>query len=97
MGSDAAYMSGGVGRDDAQQHFGAKFPLNGYKPQARLNNLAPDSAGGWGTEEQDMSKKGGRAVGGRKPSAYASFVKEFAAKHPGPDLMKRAAAAWRSR
>ena len=92
MGSDAAYMSGGVGRDDAQQHFGAKFPLNGYKPQARLNNLAPDSAGGWGAEEQNMSKKGGR-----KPSAYASFVKEYAAKHPGPDLMKRAAAAWRSR
>jgi len=92
MGSDAAYMSGGVGRDDAQQFFGPRFPLNGYKPQARLNNLAPDSEGGWGTEEQDMSK-----VGGRKPSAYASFVKEFAAKHPGPDLMKRAAAAWRSR
>ena len=38
-----------------------------------------------------------KAVGGRKPSAYASFVKEFAAKHPGPDLMKRAAAAWKSR
>ena len=92
MGSDAAYMSGGAGRDDWQQLFGSRFPLNGYKPQARLNNLAPDSAGGWGTEEQDMSK-----VGGRKPSAYASFVKEFAAKHPGPDLMKRAAAAWRSR
>ena len=91
-GSDAAYMSGGVGRDDAQQHFGAAYPLNGYKPQARLNNLAPDSAGGWGAEEQNMSKKGGR-----KPSAYASFVKEYAAKHPGPDLMKRAAAAWRSR
>ena len=92
MGSDAAYMSGGVGRDDAQQHFGAVYPHNGYKPQARLNNLAPDSAGGWGAEEQNMSKKGGR-----KPSAYASFVKEYAAKHPGPDLMKRAAAAWRSR
>jgi hypothetical protein len=34
--------------------------------------------------------------GGRKPSAYAQFVKQFAAKHPGPNLMKRAAEAWRS-
>jgi len=34
--------------------------------------------------------------GGRKPSAYAMFVKQFAAKHPGPNLMKRAGEAWRS-
>jgi hypothetical protein len=34
---------------------------------------------------------------GRAPSSYASFVKQFAQSHPGPDLMKRAAAAWRSR
>jgi len=38
----------------------------------------------------------GRLDGGRKPSAYAQFVKQYAAKHPGPDLMKRAAAAWKS-
>ncbi len=35
--------------------------------------------------------------GGRAPSEYALFVKDFARKHPGPDLMKRAGAAWRSR
>jgi hypothetical protein len=35
--------------------------------------------------------------GGRAPSQYALFVKDFAKKHPGPDLMKRAGAAWRSR
>ena len=112
--TDSVYLQGGVGRDDAQQHFGAVYPSNGYKPQARLNNLAPDAQGSWGREEEDLSKVGGvglvkkakmakaayglvKAVGGRKPSAYASFVKEFAAKHPGPDLMKRAAAAWKSR
>lgn len=39
----------------------------------------------------------GRMVGGRKPSAYAMFVKEFARKHPGPDLMRRAGAAWKGR
>ena len=33
---------------------------------------------------------------GRKPSAYAMFVKQFAAKHPGPNLMKRAGEAWRN-
>jgi len=38
-----------------------------------------------------------KAVGGRAPSEYAQFVKEFAKAHPGPDLMKRAGAAWRSR
>ena len=37
-----------------------------------------------------------KKVGGRKPSAYAMFVKQFAAKHPGPNLMKRAGEAWRS-
>lgn len=42
----------------------------------------------------ELTKKG---KGGRKPSAYAEFVREFAKKHPGPDLMRRAAAAWRSR
>lgn len=36
-------------------------------------------------------------IGGRQPSEYAMFVKDFARKHPGPDLMKRAGAAWRSR
>lgn len=36
-------------------------------------------------------------TGGRQPSQYALFVKDFAKKHPGPDLMKRAGAAWRSR
>ena len=41
----------------------------------------------------DYSREGN---GGRKPSAYAQFVKQYAAKHPGPDLMKRAAAAWKS-
>jgi hypothetical protein len=38
----------------------------------------------------------GMFKGGRKPSAYAMFVKEFAAKNPGPNLMKRAGEAWRS-
>ena len=90
MGSDAAYMSGGVGRDTGLQHFGAVVPAGAYRPLARLNNLAPDSNQSW---LPDHSEK----KGGRKPSAYASFVKEYAAKHPGPDLMKRAAAAWRSR
>jgi hypothetical protein len=39
----------------------------------------------------------GRGKGTRAPSQYAMFVKDFARKHPGPDLMKRAGAAWRSR
>lgn len=43
-----------------------------------------------------MAKKLGLG-GGRQPSEYAMFVKDFARKHPGPDLMKRAGAAWRSR
>jgi len=43
-----------------------------------------------------MAKKVGLG-GGRAPSEYALFVKDFARKHPGPDLMKRAGAAWRSR
>jgi hypothetical protein len=38
----------------------------------------------------------GMVKGGRKPSAYAMFVKQFAAKNPGPNLMKRAGEAWRS-
>jgi hypothetical protein len=59
--------------------------------------------------EEDMAKffgvpqmtqvgysSGTRKLGGRKPSAYAMFVKQFAAKHPGPNLMKRAGEAWRS-
>ena len=39
------------------------------------------------------------ATGGRKPSAYALFVKDYAKKHPGlgKDLMKQAAVAWKSR
>jgi hypothetical protein len=90
-GDKSAYMSGGMGRDDAQQFFSPALLSNGYKPQARLNNLAPDSEGGWGVEENPSKK------GGRKPSAYAMFVKEFAKKHPGPHLMKRAGEAWKSR
>ncbi len=31
----------------------------------------------------------------KRPSAYALFVKKFAKAHPGPNLMKRAAAAWK--
>jgi hypothetical protein len=57
----------------------------------------------YGEFEFDMPQvEGGEVIGkklkgkGRAPSAYAQFVKEFARKHPGPDLMKRAAAAWRS-
>ena len=45
----------------------------------------------------DGETHGGRIGMGRKPSAYAQFVKQFAAQHPGPDLMKRAAQAWRNR
>lgn len=44
--------------------------------------------------KEDVSMK---IKGGRAPSAYAMFVKKFAKSHPGPDLMKRAGAAWRSR
>jgi len=35
-------------------------------------------------------------LGKRAPSAYALFVKDFAKRHPGPDLMKRAGQEWRS-
>jgi hypothetical protein len=38
-----------------------------------------------------------RKGSGRQGGAYAQFVREFAAKHPGPDLMRRAADAWKSR
>jgi DNA-binding transcriptional MerR regulator len=48
-----------------------------------------------------VAATGGRAQGpsGRKPSAYALFVKDYAKKHPGlgKDLMKQAAVAWKSR
>jgi len=44
-----------------------------------------------------MAVKSAVGRGGRAPSEYALFVKDFARKHPGPDLMKRAGAAWRSR
>lgn len=47
--------------------------------------------GAFGEEYDGMAKPK------RAPSAYALFVKEFARKHPGPDLMKRAAAAYKSR
>jgi hypothetical protein len=64
---------------------------------------SPYLEGGNYGHQMGMDGKGGRMppmrlVGeGRKPSAYAQFVKQFAAQHPGPDLMKRAAQAWRNR
>ena len=50
-----------------------------------------------GEEQQSASAR--VAAGGRKPSAYALFVKEYARKNPGlgKDLMKQAAMAWKSR
>jgi len=50
-------------------------------------------------EEQVSASARGVATGGRKPSAYALFVKEYAKKNPGlgKDLMKQAAMAWKSR
>ena len=50
-------------------------------------------------EEQVSASARGAATGGRKPSAYALFVKEYARKNPGlgKDLMKQAAMAWKSR
>jgi hypothetical protein len=110
---DEAYLAGGVGRDSWEQFWGPNYPSNGYTAQARLNNLALDSAQGW-NGDQDKNKPthqplavtthkvGGRAekpTGGRKPSAYALFVKEYSQKHPGlgKSLMKEAAAAWKKR
>ena len=110
---DEAYLEGGVGRDTWQQFWGPNYPSNGYTAQARLNNLALDSDQGW-DGDQDKNKPthrplpvtthktGGRAekpTGGRKPSAYAMFVKEYSKKHPGlgKSLMKEAAAAWKKR
>ena len=46
---------------------------------------------------ENLRKAVSKRFGGRAPSAYALFVKQFAAKHPGPDLMRRAASAWKSR
>jgi hypothetical protein len=50
-------------------------------------------------EEQVSASARGATTGGRKPSAYALFVKEYARKNPGlgKDLMKQAAMAWKSR
>lgn len=46
---------------------------------------------------QIQAKKMKGKGSGRQGGAYAQFVREFAAKHPGPDLMRRAADAWKSR
>ena len=92
MGDSSAYLSGGVGRDTGLQHFSASVPAGAYRPLARLNNLAPDSDKSWLPSSSEKK-------GGRKPSAYALFVKEYAKKHPGlgKSLMKEAAAAWKQR
>jgi hypothetical protein len=53
--------------------------------------------GSYDAPEYEAPRMVGSAKPKRAPSAYALFVKEFARKSPGPDLMKRAAAAYRSR
>jgi hypothetical protein len=83
LGKTHGTMKGGAGRDDALEQFSTSVPRNGYAPATDLIDLGADT--------------GSNPVrGGRKPSAYAQFVKAYAKKHPGPDLMKRAATAWKS-
>ena len=68
---------------------------HGHRPQDDEYTFHghPDSR----TSQASMGMTTGR--GGRKPSAYALFVKEYSKKHPGlgKSLMKEAAAAWKAR
>lgn len=84
-----------------------------YNPKARVSALSSlEERAGMGRaeraeqvravergEEQVSASARVAATGGRKPSAYALFVKEYARKNPGlgKDLMKQAAMAWKSR
>jgi hypothetical protein len=66
------------------------------------SQIMPQKAVAPAIKEGPMGRIYGQEIGmvksgGRKPSAYAMFVKQFAAKNPGPNLMKRAGEAWRSR
>ena len=68
---------------------------HGHRPQDDEYTFHghPDSR----VHDPSSGMKSGR--GGRKPSAYALFVKEYSKKHPGlgKSLMKEAAAAWKAR
>ena len=112
--SESAYMEGGHGhrpQDDEytfhghpdsrvhDQSSGMKSGRakggHGHRPQDDEYTFHghPDSR----TSQASMGMTTGR--GGRKPSAYALFVKEYSKKHPGlgKSLMKEAAAAWKAR
>jgi hypothetical protein len=69
--------------------FGEDIPVYGAEEDGRGGRI------GMGLFEDTVAKH--RSGKGRQGGSYAQFVKEFAAKHPGPDLMRRAADAWKSR
>ena len=88
---------------------GLEYYLNRIKTLENAGHMTKAEADAKRKEYREFFKSGGASCcrgcdgggmcegkGGRKPSAYAQFVKQFAAKNPGPNLMKRAAEAWRS-
>jgi hypothetical protein len=102
-GGQPCNRGGGIMEDIAKA-----FGVPQAEAEAKMAVVKTGGRKGKGFEE-DMAKffgvpqgaqvgysSGTRKLGGRKPSAYAMFVKQFAAKHPGPNLMKRAGEAWRS-
>ena len=57
-----------------------------------------DLPAGFEIEPMDIRQKKVKGSGHRRQGgAYAQFVKEFAQRSPGPDLMRRAADAWKNR
>jgi hypothetical protein len=80
-------------KKQSKQQSASQFDINKYvdEQRAQSEKLIKDHQ----DKLANFAKTGKGS--GRKPSAYAEFVREFARSHPGPDLMKRAGQAWRSR
>ena len=112
--SESAYMEGGHGHrpqddeytfhghPDSRVHDPSSGMKSGRAKGGHGHKPQDDEAAFHGhvdsrTSQASMGVTTGR--GGRKPSAYALFVKEYSKKHPGlgKSLMKEAAAAWKAR
>ncbi len=66
-----------------------------HKGDKDIKDVMRDGAKAWGTYKNDN----GIVIQAKEKStgpSYSAFVKSYAKDHPGPDLMSRAAKAWKA-
>jgi len=66
-----------------------------HKGAKDIKDVMKDGAKAWGEYKKDNGIVVQQKEKSNGPS-YSAFVKDFAKENPGPDLMSRAAKAWKS-